>query len=107
MNNSFCLHKRCKSFVYAFRGIGCLIRTQHNARIHLLATIVVVGLGFYFDVSKTDWIFLTIAIAGVWITEALNTSIEMLCDHVTQEIHPLIGKSKDVAAGAVLDEIDL
>jgi diacylglycerol kinase (ATP) len=38
----------------------------------------------------------------VWVAEALNTSIEYLVDLASPEIHPLAGKAKDVAAGAVL-----
>lgn len=35
-------------------------------------------------------------------TEALNTAIETLCDHVTPEIHPMIKKVKDMGSAAVL-----
>ena len=38
----------------------------------------------------------------VWVAEALNTALELLCDAVSPDFHPLVGKAKDVAAGAVL-----
>lgn len=70
--------------------------------IHLLATIFVVSAGFYFHVQTTEWLFLIIAILGVWITEALNTSIEFLCNRVNSEKDSMIGHAKDLAAASVL-----
>ena len=42
------------------------------------------------------------AIAIVWLAEALNTAIERLSDAVTLEPNDNIRFAKDVAAGAVL-----
>ena len=38
----------------------------------------------------------------VWAAEALNTAIEFVVDLASPDPHPLAGKAKDVAAGAVL-----
>ena len=100
--NSFSISKRIKSFKYAFNGLKTLIKTQHNARIHLLATIIVFIAGFLLHVSKTDWALLLLAMALVWITEAINTAIEFVVDMVQPDYHPLAEKAKDVAAAAVL-----
>ncbi len=101
-NTKFSITKRIKSFQYAFQGLKTLLKTQHNARIHLLATIVVVLAGFLLHVSKTDWALLLLAIALVWITEAINTAIEFVVDIVQPDYHPLAEKAKDVAAASVL-----
>jgi diacylglycerol kinase len=99
---SFSLKKRAKSFSYAITGIGILLKTQHNAWIHVLATVGVVVSGFFFGVSRVEWALLIVAMVMVWLAEALNTSVEFLADFVCKEQHPLIGKAKDVAAGGVL-----
>lgn len=96
------LQKRIRSFGYAFKGIATLIRTQPHAKIHALATVVVVGAGFLLEVNRMEWLALTFAIGIVWITEAVNTAIEFLTDLASPDYHPLAGKAKDVAAGAVL-----
>ena len=93
---------RARSFAHAIRGLFLLFRTQKNARIHLVATAIVVSMGIYFSISYLEWLFLTIAITSVLIAEALNTAIEFLGDAVTRKQNSLIGKAKDVAAGAVL-----
>ncbi len=56
----------------------------------------------FFSVSKAEWIWLIIAIVIVWVAEALNTAFELLCDVTSPEFHPIVKKSKDVAAGSVL-----
>lgn len=98
----FSIKTRLKSFTYAFSGIATLVRGEHNTWIHLLATIVVVSLGCYFSVSSLDWALLVLAISMVWLAEGMNTAVELLADAVTEEQDLLIGKAKDVAAGAVL-----
>ena len=49
-----------------------------------------------------EWCLVILAIALVIACEAINTAIEFLTDRVSTEPHPLAGKAKDVAAGAVL-----
>jgi len=98
----FSLRDRIKSFRYAFAGIKLMVKSQHNAWIHLLATAMSGAVGFYFKISEMEWIVLIGIISGVWIAEALNTSLEFLCDVASPDFHPLVEKAKDVAAGAVL-----
>ena len=79
-----------------------LLQSQHNARIHAAATVLVVATGVLARLSAIEWALIALAIAGVWTAEALNTTIEFLTDLVSPEFHPLAGKVKDVAAGGVL-----
>lgn len=93
---------RLRSFGYAFKGIFHLLRSQPNAQIHLLATAVVVAMGFWCAVTGTEWCILLLTMALVWSAEAVNTALEHLTDLASPDYHPLAGKAKDVAAGAVL-----
>lgn len=99
---SFSLRNRIKSFSYAFQGIKTFFLTQHNAWIHALATFIVIILGIVVNLSTSEWCWIGLAIALVFITEMLNTAIEFLTDIISPEHHPLAKKTKDVAAGAVL-----
>lgn len=98
----FSLAGRVESFGHALRGLVELVRTQHNARIHLLATVCVVALGLALGVSALQWCLLVLAIIAVWVAEALNTALEYLCDAVSPDFHPLVKQAKDIAAGGVL-----
>ena len=93
---------RIESFGYAARGLVALVATQANARIHLAATVAVVAAGFALDVSASDWRWLVAAICAGWAAEAGNTAVESLADAVHPQSHPLVGRAKDCAAGAVL-----
>ncbi|MDP6980655.1 MAG: diacylglycerol kinase family protein [Myxococcota bacterium] len=98
----FSLERRVESFSYAFAGIAHMLRTQHNAWIHLVVSIAVVGVAVLLPLSRLEWCALVFAIGLVWIAEGFNTALESLADAVTEESHPLVGRAKDVAAGAVL-----
>jgi len=79
-----------------------MLISQRNAWVHAAATLIVICAGQFFDVSKTDWTLLILSICLVWMAEALNTAFEYLCDVASPEFHPLVEKSKDIAAGSVL-----
>jgi diacylglycerol kinase (ATP) len=98
----FSISDRIKSFGYALQGFKSFFKTQHNAWIHLAATIVVIVAGFLFKVSSMEWIALSFAIALVFISELFNTAIEFLCDRVSPEFDPRIKLVKDISAAAVL-----
>jgi len=102
MTKPFSIVERIKSVSFALAGIGVMLRTQHNAWIHLAATIVVVGAGLWFGVAREEWVGLVLAMIAVWTAEALNTAFELLCDVASPEFHPLVKQAKDVAAAAVL-----
>ncbi|MBX7158278.1 MAG: diacylglycerol kinase family protein [Verrucomicrobiae bacterium] len=96
------MKQRLKSFQYAGQGLVTFLRTQPNAWIHALATVVVIIMGIFFSISRMEWVGIIMAIGLVWVAESFNTAIEFLADEVTQEKRELIGKAKDVAACGVL-----
>ena len=102
MAEPFSLRARIASFRHAFRGVAVLLREQHNARIHLCATVLVLAMAAWLQLGRYDWVLLLLAIALVWAAEALNSALEYLADAAVPEHHDLIARAKDVAAAAVL-----
>jgi diacylglycerol kinase (ATP) len=98
----FSIAGRIKSFRHAIDGIVLMLRSQHNAWLHAIASVSVLLFGIYCHLSATEFCWLVIAIMAVWTAEALNTALEFLADVASPEFHPLAKKAKDVAAGAVL-----
>lgn len=98
----FSWRERGRSFLPAVRGVADLLRTQHNTRIHGVATVLVIAAGLACGVTRAEWCLLVLAITVVWVTEGLNTAIEFLADEVSVEHRPLIGRAKDAGAAAVL-----
>ncbi len=94
--------RRLASFGHAGRGVGAALRSEVHLRFHALATVAVAGLGWYVGLTRLEWALVALATTGVWATELINTAIEALTDLVSPAYHPLAGRAKDVAAGAVL-----
>lgn len=100
-NNGF-FQNRIKSFGHAFSGVAIFFRETVHARIHAVAIVLVLVLGFFLQVSTSDWALLALATGLVLTAEALNSALEYVVDLVSPDFHPLAKKAKDVAAGAVL-----
>jgi diacylglycerol kinase len=97
------LTSRAHSFRYAFSGWWYVIRTQRNAWIHTVVSIVVVSLCLWLGISARDWAVIILAIAMVWTAEFINTALEAVVDLASQhEQHHLAQVGKDVGAAAVL-----
>ena len=105
MNNSkerFSIVKRAESVANASRGIWVCLKSTHNAWIHIVVFILVLLAGWFFCITKIEWLFVIIVSGFVFTAEAFNTAIEIDMDLTSPEIHPYARDTKDVAAGAVL-----
>jgi diacylglycerol kinase (ATP) len=90
------------SFGYAVKGIRQALRSEPHLRFHALTTLGVVVLGLLLPLSRQDWALLALSVGSVWAAELMNTAVETVVDLVSPDFHPLAGRAKDVAAGAVL-----
>lgn len=101
-DRAFAFTGRIRSFRYACAGLATMLRSQHNAWIHLAATVAVAALGAWLRLDAAGWCWIVLAVMAVWSAEALNTAFEFLADAASPQFHPLVKHAKDVAAGAVL-----
>ncbi len=99
---SFSWRARLGSFRYAFSGLVRFFFEEHNAVLHLLATVTVGIMIIFFKISGAELLALVMVTGGVWITELINTAIEKIMDHLSPEQHPRVKYIKDLAAAAVL-----
>jgi undecaprenol kinase len=91
-----------KSFHHALEGLGYVVHAERNARIHVVAAILVLVLSAWLRLGAIEWALMIVAIALVFAAEMLNTVIEITIDLITLEHNPLAKRAKDVAAGATL-----
>jgi diacylglycerol kinase len=96
------LKTRAHSFRYAFGGWWFVIRTQRNAWIHAIVSIMVIAISIWLNIDSHDWALIIIAIAMVWTAEFINTALEAVVDLASPEKHELAQVGKDVGAAAVL-----
>lgn len=100
--SAFSWRKRWRSLGYALQGLRVFLYNEHNARIHLLATVLVVILGLTLDISTGNWASLLLAMGFVWWAEIFNTVIERTMDYMSTEKQKAIQIIKDLSAAAVL-----
>jgi diacylglycerol kinase len=98
----FSLAARKRSFRYAVRGMGIILKTQHNFWIQMIMAGIVVFLGIFFSISSIEWCILILSMMAVLVAESFNTAMEIDIDLTSPEYHPYARDTKDVAAGAVL-----
>ena len=96
------LQKQLRSFGYAWKGIQSCVGKEQNLSFHLIAAMAVIIAGIVLRITRTEWIMVVMCIGTVIAAELFNTAIEKLVDLVSPERHPVAGRVKDIAAGAVL-----
>jgi len=96
------MKKFLRSFANGIAGLAHVARSEVNMRWHLLAAVVVIAAGAFFQITSVEWAVVVGVIGVMLALECLNTAIERLADRVTEQQDPLIRQVKDAAAGAVL-----
>ena len=94
------LKGRLRSLKFAVRGAWLLITTEHSIMVQFSLGVLVSILGFFMNLSPTEWMFQLLAIGMILVAESLNTGIEKLCDFIHPDYHQKIGFIKDISAGA-------
>lgn len=94
--------KFLKSFAYASKGLWLVVMTQRNMRVHLLILTLVTTAGYWFGITKIEWLIVILFYAMVLMAESFNTAIEKLTDLKSPEFNQKAGEVKDIAAAAVL-----
>ncbi|HSL86406.1 MAG TPA: diacylglycerol kinase family protein [Bacteroidales bacterium] len=99
---NFSAKSRLDSFRFAIKGLLTLIRSEHNARIHLGAALLAIASGIILKISRAEWMLIIIVIGMVFLAELINSSLEAIADVTEPEKNEKIGKAKDYAAASVL-----
>jgi len=89
------------SFKYAIEGIKKACKAERNLKVHTLAMLLVVILGFILKLAAWEWVCIVL-FALVIGAELFNTSIEEVVNLLSPEIRIHAKYAKDIAAGAVL-----
>jgi|WetSurMetagenome_2_1015567.scaffolds.fasta_scaffold09173_2 undecaprenol kinase len=91
-----------KSFTYAFRGLSKAFREEQNLQVQSAVAIIIIILGFIFQIKTVEWILLIIVIALVVAMELVNSAIERIADALKPRIDIYIKEVKDIMAAAVM-----
>lgn len=91
-----------RSFKYAFEGIWVGVKDETNWKIGIIESFFVIGAGFFFQITKVEWIIVIISIGLVLYAELCNSAIEAIVDSFTPNEHPRAKLAKDFSAGSVV-----
>ena len=94
--------KLANSFKYAIQGMIQSFRTEQNMKIHFLIMIMVIILGFWLKIDRTEWMICIILFGIVISGELFNTAIETTVDIAMPYRDKKAKKAKDISASAVL-----
>ena len=84
-------------------GLRDMLRTEHNAWVHALATILALEFSWWLGIDRTGFVLILIAVVFVWVAEAFNTVLEIMANLVVGERYSRsVKRAKDIAAAAVL-----
>ena len=93
-----------RSIGYALKGLRHAYRVDKSFRMEVMYGIplyLLLGLLFY-PMAPWEFVLLILSYLLLLTVELVNTAFEKMLDRIHPEDHELIGKSKDIASGAVL-----
>ncbi|MDR0666470.1 MAG: diacylglycerol kinase [Campylobacteraceae bacterium] len=91
-----------KAFVYSTEGFLQSVKSEAAFRQELALCAVLLVVALLLPVSIIEKLFLISSLFLVLLMELVNTAIEAVVDRVSNEIHPLSKKAKDVGSLLVL-----
>ncbi|SHK42817.1 diacylglycerol kinase [Epilithonimonas mollis] len=87
---------------FTIKGLMWILRNERNFQFHIFGLIINLFLIVFLGLSNTETALIILCCFFVLTTEAVNTCIEKICDHIQPEFDINIGIIKDLAGGAVL-----
>jgi diacylglycerol kinase len=96
--------KQARRFGFALSGLRYAIRTDKSFRLQWYGLGIVVStiLAILMPLTRDELLFIVGTYILILITELQNSALEYALDHLHPDTHENIGRSKDMAAAAVL-----
>ena len=79
-----------------------MVKEETNFRIQLAILLIIIVMGFFFNISGHEWIHIALVSGFVIMAEILNSAVERIADFLSPEFNEEIGTIKDICAAAVL-----
>ena len=83
----FSISRRIESFSHGYAGLVGILKTEHNAWVHVVLTIMVLIVSWWLKLEFIEFCLIILAVIIVWVAEAFNTVIEMMVNIATR-MHP-------------------
>ena len=96
---------RLKSVGFAFKGAVKLLTTEHSVMVQSMVLSIATFLGFYYNISATEWMLQILVFGLVLSVEGLNTAAEKIADFIHPEFHERIGFIKEIGRASCRERV--
>jgi len=93
---------RVVSLGYALAGWLYMLRWQKNTRLQAVASVIVMALALWLQISALELAVIVLTITMVWMAEFINAAVEAVVNLASPQYHAMAKVAKDVASAAVL-----
>jgi diacylglycerol kinase (ATP) len=87
---------------YSRAGFTAAYRHEAAFRQELALGVPMVVIAWWLAPTLLQALALVAVVLLVWIVELLNSAVEALADMVSGDMHPLLGRAKDLGSAAVM-----
>lgn len=95
------MHRIWRATINSWNGIRAAARSDLAIRQELVLLALSIPVAIFLTPDFGKRLALVGSLIFILIVELLNTAIEKLCDHITSEPNPAIGRIKDMGSAAV------
>jgi diacylglycerol kinase (ATP) len=91
-----------RAWGYSMQGLRAGLKHEAAFRQETALAIVLIPAAFWLGRNMLEVLLLLTVLVLVLVVELLNSAVEAVCDALTVETHPLIGRAKDLGSAAVM-----
>jgi diacylglycerol kinase (ATP) len=91
-----------RALTYSWRGLKAAWRFEAAFRQEVALGVPLIAVALVFAPDRWQGLLLVASVLQVWLVEFINSAIEALADAVSGDVHPMLGRAKDLGSAAVL-----
>ncbi|MFA5696082.1 MAG: diacylglycerol kinase [Bacilli bacterium] len=88
------------SIKYSLYGLGYAVKNEQSFTLLAISFFITLGMGFFFQITLTEWIYVLFASGLVLGIELINTAIEAIVDKISPEQNKFAKIAKDTGSAA-------
>jgi len=96
-----------RAFGYSRRGVAAAWRFEAAFRQEVGVGVVLILIAILWAPNRWQGLLLVASVLQVWLVELINSAIETVADAVSPDLHPLLGRAKDMGSAAVMVSLSL
>ena len=96
------IRRLAKAMRYSFQGFRAALKYEAAFRHELALAVLMIPAAFFLGRNALEVMVLILCVVLVLVVELLNSAVEALADALSVEIHPLLGRAKDLGSAAVM-----